>query len=84
MRTMQKHQIQILRIFSSITVRIGGFLLTTPLVMFLGGKLLDPSNKGHAFFSQQEATLFLLSILLGLLVAVVVGVKCYRYIGKSK
>ena len=81
---MKNGRIRTLVIFSSITVGIGGFLLTVPLTIFLGGLLIGPSERGHAFFSSQEATLFLISILVGLIVAVIVGVKYYQYQGKSK
>lgn len=81
---MKNRRAQILRVYSSITLGIGGFLLTVPLTIFLGALLLDPSEQGHAFFSPQEVVLFLISIFAGLIVAVVVGVKNYRYQGKSK
>lgn len=81
---MKNRRDQTLRIFSSITVGLGGLLLTVPLTIILGGMLLGPSEQGHAFFSPQEAKLFLVSLLIALIVAVIVGVKYYQYQGKSK
>ena len=81
---MKNRRDQTLRIFSSITVGLCGFLLTVPLTIILGEMLLGPSEQGHAFFSPQEAMLFLVSALMALIVAVIVGVKYYKYQGKSK
>ncbi len=81
---MKNRQYQISRIVSSITMGLGGFLLTVPLTIILGGMLFGPSEQGHAFFSPQEAKLFLVSLLIALIVAVIVGVKYYQYKGKSK
>ena len=81
---MKNRRDQISKIFSSIIVGLGGFLLTVPLIIILGAMLLSPSEQGHAFFSPQEARLFLVSALTALIVAVIVGVKYYKYQGKSK
>jgi hypothetical protein len=81
---MKRYQLQLQRIFSSVTLGIGSFLFTVPVTLFLGDKLIKPSQHGHAFFSQQEMGLLLFSILLGLVIAIAAGVKCYRYLGKSK
>ena len=81
---MDRRQGRILRIYSSFTVGIGGLLLSVPLALILGSLFLTPSEHGHAFFSPQEATLFLFSILLGMFIAIIVGVKYYRFRGKAK
>jgi hypothetical protein len=39
-------------------------------------------QQGHAFFSPQDAILFMGSILAGLIVAAFVGMKYYRYVEK--
>ena len=81
---MKNLRIQILRIYYSITVGIGGFLFTVLITIFFGGRLLEPPEQGHAFFSPQEANLFLLAILLGLVVAIAAGVKYFIDFSKSK
>ena len=79
---MNSRQNRIVRMLSSITVGIIAFCLTLPLVIFLGSIFLSPPQ-GHAFFSAQDAILFLISIFVGLTVAIFVGIKYYRYLGKS-
>jgi hypothetical protein len=81
---MKRYWLQLQRVFSSVAVGIGGFVITMFVTILLGEILPDPSEHGHAFFSPQDANLFLLSILLGLLVAIVVSAKCYRYIGNAR
>jgi hypothetical protein len=80
---MDFRQHLISRVISSTAVCIFAFCLTFPLVGLLGNILFNP-QQGHAFFSPQEATLFLISFLMGLTVGIVAGIKYYRFLGKSK
>ncbi|MFZ1040777.1 MAG: hypothetical protein WCA79_01655 [Anaerolineales bacterium] len=71
-----------LRILSSIIVGIVGFRLAVALVGNLGAIFV--AEDGHEFFSSQQAILFLVSVLLGLITAVVLGTTFYRYINNRK
>jgi len=73
---------KLVRILSSIIVGIVGFCLAALLIGNLGAIFV--TEHGHAFFSQQEAVLFLMSILLGLIVAIVIGIKFHRYLSNRK
>ena len=78
---MNSRQNCIAQFLSSVAIGIVGFCMTMPIVILLGGLLLGPLE-GHAFFSTRDAILFLISILLGLIVAVFVGIKYYLRLRK--
>ena len=78
-----KRQRHILRVLSSIFVGIMAFCITLPILLLLGGILLGPSDS-EDLIPPELATLFLISIMLGLVVGVLVSVKYYRYLGKQK
>ena len=79
---MNSRQKRITQVLSSIAIGIVGFCLTMPMVILMGGILLGPVE-GHAFFSKRDAVLFLISILLGLIVAGFVGTRYYRFLNKE-
>jgi hypothetical protein len=69
--------------FASASVGITAFCLTLSLTLFLGGVVLD-LPQGHAFFSPQDVMLLFISLLAGLIIAIISGVKYYRYLGKAR
>ena len=79
---MDSRQKLITQILASIAIGIVGFCLTMPMVFLVGGILLGPLE-GHAFFSTRDAVLFLISILVGLIVAVFVGKSYHSYLNKE-
>ncbi|HEU4744703.1 MAG TPA: hypothetical protein VFS61_05670 [Anaerolineales bacterium] len=77
---MNSRQKLITKVITSIAIGIIGFCLTMPIVILSGGLLFGPPE-GHAFFSPRDAGLFLTSILVGLAVAVFVGIKYHLHLG---
>jgi hypothetical protein len=59
------------------------FLIAFPLVLLVGGVLLGPIES-ETLIPPQLILLLLISALVGLVVAVFVGVKYYRYLEKVK
>ena len=81
---MSSRQDRILRVLSRICVGIVAFCLTLMLVLILGVILLSlflPMDSA-AFFHPEVIVLLLFAILVGWMVAVLEGIRHFRYTGK--
>jgi hypothetical protein len=76
---MNSRRNRILRVLSSIAGGIMAFCLSFPAAMLLGALLLRPQQR-DTFFSPEVVGLFLLSSLVACAVAVLAGMKYYRYL----
>ncbi len=80
---MNSRQSQILRVLLSIAIGILVFCAATFLA-FLSGVILLGLLQIDFILSFQLAVLFLISSIVGLILAISVGVKYYRDTGKSR
>ena len=79
---MNLRQRCILRVFSSICVGSLAFCITFLIVILSGALLLSllGLTEGDGFFSRESAVLFLAAAAVGLLLAVLAGIKYYHRI----
>jgi phage-related protein len=82
-QSMNQRQRHNLRAISSVLVGIMAFFIAFFVALFVGGILLGPLQT-DVLIPPQLAALFLISILVGLIVAVFVGIKYYRHMEKSQ
>jgi hypothetical protein len=80
---MNSRQSRILQVLLSIAVGAIAFGLTVPVVHLLGGILLGSLGllEGDGLIPTGFAVLFLISTLVGLIVAAFVAIKYYHYLG---
>lgn len=81
-KNMNSRQDRILRVLMSIAVGTMAFCLTVPLLLIAGGILMGWLGllEGDGLIPPGFAVLFLISILVGLVVAIFAGRKYYRYV----
>ena len=79
---MQPRQRHIIRVLSSVCVGSIAFCITLLVVFLVGSILLSLLElmKGDGFFSPESVILFLISTLVALIIAVVVGIKYAGYV----
>lgn len=82
---MNSRQSRTLMVLMSIAVGTIAFCLTVPLVLIIGGILMGWLGllEGEGLIPTGFAVLFLISISVGLIVGVLVGIKYYRYMENS-
>ena len=79
---MDSPQNRILNLSSSFIVGLMAFCVTLLLMLLVGGILLGPFES-DAFIPPQLLVLFLVSILVGWVVAVIAGRKYYLHIQRE-